>query len=310
MGRDHNPVPGQWYESLDDEEIFKVLSIDEDSELIELQYEDGDVEEIDYETWQELDLDQTDEPEGWSGSTTRTRMTTNSTTRTTTTMRTTTKTTKTTTRTTRLTATATITEPARAAPPASGTRSDDRGPSSGQPRNRRMKATLLSVPLLAPRRLRELRPANRSSARRTRPRRRIKMTRTSDCVFQSTINGFDALDDRYVVLYGMGRRKAYLAEMRRRLLRHEEPERARRRRRRQQRPDLRLRPRLDRLSPAWAWSRIAASCRLEKLSDERRIELGQGPQKPKDKDGRRKEKEDRKSRRQAMNGEWPHPSAG
>ncbi|HUG03422.1 MAG TPA: DUF6763 family protein [Steroidobacteraceae bacterium] len=67
MGRDHNPVPGQWYESLEDEETFQVLSIDEDSELIELQYEDGDVEEIDYETWQELDLDLTEEPEGWSG---------------------------------------------------------------------------------------------------------------------------------------------------------------------------------------------------------------------------------------------------
>jgi hypothetical protein len=68
MGRDHNPVPGQWYESLEDEETFQVLSIDEDSELIELQYEDGDIEEIDYETWQELDLDLTEEPEGWSGS--------------------------------------------------------------------------------------------------------------------------------------------------------------------------------------------------------------------------------------------------
>ena len=68
MGRDHNPVPGKWYESLDDEEVFQVLSVDEDAELIELQYEDGDVEEIDYETWQELDLDLTVEPEGWSGS--------------------------------------------------------------------------------------------------------------------------------------------------------------------------------------------------------------------------------------------------
>jgi len=68
MGRDHNPVPGQWYESLDDEEVFQVLSVDEDAELIELQYEDGDVEEIDHETWQELDLDLTEEPEGWSGS--------------------------------------------------------------------------------------------------------------------------------------------------------------------------------------------------------------------------------------------------
>jgi len=68
MGRDHNPVPGQWYESLDDEEVFQVLSIDEDAELVELQYEDGDVEEIDYETWQELDLELAEEPEGWSGS--------------------------------------------------------------------------------------------------------------------------------------------------------------------------------------------------------------------------------------------------
>src|SRR5262245_66691960 len=68
MGRDHNPVPGQWYESLDDEEVFQVLSVDEDAELIELQYEDGDVEEIDYETWQELDLDLTGQPEGWTGS--------------------------------------------------------------------------------------------------------------------------------------------------------------------------------------------------------------------------------------------------
>ncbi len=51
MSRDHNPVPGKWYESLDDEEVFRVLSVDEDAELIELQYEDGDVEEIDYETW-------------------------------------------------------------------------------------------------------------------------------------------------------------------------------------------------------------------------------------------------------------------
>ena len=39
------------------------------------------------------------------------------------------------------------------------------------------------------------------------------MTRTSDCVFQSTIDGFDALDDTHVVLFSMGQRKAYLAEL-------------------------------------------------------------------------------------------------
>lgn len=67
MSRDHNPVPGKWYENLEDGEVFQVLSVDEDSELIELQYEDGDVEEVDYETWQELDLELTEEPEGWTG---------------------------------------------------------------------------------------------------------------------------------------------------------------------------------------------------------------------------------------------------
>ena len=41
----------------------------------------------------------------------------------------------------------------------------------------------------------------------------IRMKRTSDCVFESTINDFNALDDRHVVLYSMGQRKAYLAEL-------------------------------------------------------------------------------------------------
>jgi len=68
MGREHDPVVGQWYENLEEGEAFQVLSVDEDSEMIEIQYEDGDIEEIDYETWQELDLEKTEEPEGWTGS--------------------------------------------------------------------------------------------------------------------------------------------------------------------------------------------------------------------------------------------------
>ncbi|MBM4220067.1 MAG: hypothetical protein FJ171_10675 [Gammaproteobacteria bacterium] len=43
--------------------------------------------------------------------------------------------------------------------------------------------------------------------------RRIELTRTGDCVFQSGIDGFDTLDDRHVVLYSGGRRRAYLAEL-------------------------------------------------------------------------------------------------
>ena len=68
MAREYEPVVGQWYENVDENESFRVLSVDEDAELIEIEYLDGDVEEIDLETWRELDLDKTDEPEGWAAS--------------------------------------------------------------------------------------------------------------------------------------------------------------------------------------------------------------------------------------------------
>jgi hypothetical protein len=66
VSRDYEPVPGQWYENLEEEEPFRVLSMDEDSELVEIEYLDGDIEEIDLETWHEMDLELTQEPEGWS----------------------------------------------------------------------------------------------------------------------------------------------------------------------------------------------------------------------------------------------------
>ena len=44
MSRDYEPVPGQWYENLEEEESFRVLSVDEDSELVEIEYLDGDIE--------------------------------------------------------------------------------------------------------------------------------------------------------------------------------------------------------------------------------------------------------------------------
>ena len=68
MSRDYEPVSGQWYENLEDEESFRVLTVDEDSELVEIEYLDGEIEEIDLETWHEMDLDRTDEPEGWAES--------------------------------------------------------------------------------------------------------------------------------------------------------------------------------------------------------------------------------------------------
>jgi len=66
VSRDYEPVPGQWYENLEEEESFRVLSVDEDSELVEIEYLDGDIEELDIEAWHEMDLERTEEPEGWS----------------------------------------------------------------------------------------------------------------------------------------------------------------------------------------------------------------------------------------------------
>jgi hypothetical protein len=68
VAREYEPAVGQWYENIDENESFRVLSVDEDAELVELEYLDGDIEEIDLETWHELDLDKIDEPEGWAGS--------------------------------------------------------------------------------------------------------------------------------------------------------------------------------------------------------------------------------------------------
>lgn len=66
MSRDNEPVRGQWYQNVEEEETFRVLTVDEDSELIEIEYLDGDIEELDVEAWHEMDLELTTEPEGWS----------------------------------------------------------------------------------------------------------------------------------------------------------------------------------------------------------------------------------------------------
>jgi len=66
VARDYDPVQGKWYEDLEENEVFKVLSVDPDQELVEVQYENGDIEEIDLDTWHELDLELSQEPEGWA----------------------------------------------------------------------------------------------------------------------------------------------------------------------------------------------------------------------------------------------------
>jgi hypothetical protein len=66
VGRDYEPVKGQWYENVEDDETFRVLSVDEDAELVEIEYLDGDIEELDIDAWHEMDLERIEEPEGWA----------------------------------------------------------------------------------------------------------------------------------------------------------------------------------------------------------------------------------------------------
>ena len=65
MSRDFDPNPGQWYEDLDREEVFKVVSVDPDEMLVRIQWPDREFEDLDLETWNELDLELAVEPEGW-----------------------------------------------------------------------------------------------------------------------------------------------------------------------------------------------------------------------------------------------------
>jgi hypothetical protein len=66
VGRDYEPVKGQWYQNVEEDDSFRVLSVDEDAELVELEYLDGELEVIDLDTWHEMDLERIAEPEGWA----------------------------------------------------------------------------------------------------------------------------------------------------------------------------------------------------------------------------------------------------
>jgi hypothetical protein len=65
VSRDYEPEAGQWYEDLDREETFRVVSLDPDEGQVRIQWLDGEIEDLDLDEWNELDLELADEPEGW-----------------------------------------------------------------------------------------------------------------------------------------------------------------------------------------------------------------------------------------------------
>ena len=65
MSHELDPKVGRWYRRLDDEQLFKVASIDEDDGLIEIKTVDGEVEELDSAEWIELDREYAEAPEDY-----------------------------------------------------------------------------------------------------------------------------------------------------------------------------------------------------------------------------------------------------
>ena len=61
------PVAGNWYTHGDKGQTFQVVAVDEDRDVIEIQYFDGDLEQVDSDAWYEMDLELAEPPEDERG---------------------------------------------------------------------------------------------------------------------------------------------------------------------------------------------------------------------------------------------------
>ena len=67
MPTEADPILSNWYQHLDKGQKFRVVALNEEQGLIEIQHFDGDLEEIDQDTWYELDLEPSEPPDNWAG---------------------------------------------------------------------------------------------------------------------------------------------------------------------------------------------------------------------------------------------------
>ena len=64
---DSPPVIDQWYHDAKSERSFTVIDFDADEGIIEIQYFDGELDELDIEEWEEMALEEIEQPEDWTG---------------------------------------------------------------------------------------------------------------------------------------------------------------------------------------------------------------------------------------------------
>lgn len=61
-----SPTIGSWYED-QRKRRFEVVAFDEEAELVEIQYFDGDVSELELDDWRERVVAEIAAPEDWAG---------------------------------------------------------------------------------------------------------------------------------------------------------------------------------------------------------------------------------------------------
>jgi len=67
MSTDADPLPSNWYSPQGKGQEFRVVAVDNENKLIELQNFDGEINEIDFDAWYEMDFELVAAPENWSG---------------------------------------------------------------------------------------------------------------------------------------------------------------------------------------------------------------------------------------------------
>jgi hypothetical protein len=62
-----DPVEGNWYHHFDKGQDFMVVDVNEREGTVDIQHFDGDIEELEMEEWEEMDLEEIEPPEDWTG---------------------------------------------------------------------------------------------------------------------------------------------------------------------------------------------------------------------------------------------------
>jgi hypothetical protein len=62
-----DPIEGNWYHYLDKGQDFMVVDVNTREGTVDIQYFDGNIEELEMEEWEEMDLEEIEPPEDWTG---------------------------------------------------------------------------------------------------------------------------------------------------------------------------------------------------------------------------------------------------